>query len=119
MIKHVELSSEEFPIMWYLSSAPATDDPRNHCVRLLDVILLPACETHVLVVMPLLYEHSILPFRRVGELVEISVQLIEVCFVSLTRNVTLTPKLSASNSCTTITSLTGTQLKVLIDVIRI
>ncbi|TEB30978.1 hypothetical protein FA13DRAFT_318648 [Coprinellus micaceus] len=77
MLKHVELSSEELSIMTYVNTPAALEDSRNHCVRLMDVILLPACETHALVVTPLLYEHSALPFRYVGELVEISIQIIE------------------------------------------
>ena len=66
--------------MTYVNTPGALEDSRNHCVRLLDVILLPACETHVLVVTPLLYEHSVLPFRYVGELVEFSIQVIEVFY---------------------------------------
>ncbi|KAF5319772.1 hypothetical protein D9611_012865 [Ephemerocybe angulata] len=77
MLKMVNLSSEELLISSYVSSPPRPDDPRNHCVRLLDVILIPACETHAIMVMPLLYEHSVLPFRRAGELIELANQLTE------------------------------------------
>lgn len=77
MLKRISTSSEELSIASFVSSYPQTEDQRNHCVPLLDVILIPACETHVLIVMPLLYEHNELLFRHAGELLEMSVQLTE------------------------------------------
>ena len=85
--------------MTYISSPEALADARNRCVRLVDAIPLPACETHALVVTPLLYEHSTLPFRHIGELVEISIQLIEV-FLSVCAFTQSLILLSASSSCT-------------------
>ncbi|KAJ3541854.1 hypothetical protein NMY22_g3730 [Coprinellus aureogranulatus] len=78
MLKQVSFEREEFDIALYNSSPPRSDDPRNCCVPILDVILLPACETHAIIVMPLLYEHVHLPFRRVGELLEMGRQLSKV-----------------------------------------
>ncbi|TEB20299.1 hypothetical protein FA13DRAFT_1801077 [Coprinellus micaceus] len=75
MLKRVALESDELNIGLYVSSKPLSDDPRNCCVPILDVVLIPACETHALIVMPLLYEHVHLPFRRVGELLEMGQQL--------------------------------------------
>ena len=78
MLKRVDLETEELDIGLYVSSNPPSDDHRNCCVPILDVILIPACETHAIVVMPLLYEHVRLPFRRIGELLEMGVQLSKV-----------------------------------------
>ncbi|KAF5319785.1 hypothetical protein D9611_012884 [Ephemerocybe angulata] len=77
VLKHIPTASEELSISIFVSSPPQTKDLRNHCVPLLDVILIPACETHVLIVMPLLYENNKLPFRHAGELLEIAIQLTE------------------------------------------
>ncbi|KAJ3520093.1 hypothetical protein NMY22_g12902 [Coprinellus aureogranulatus] len=77
MLKRVSLATEELEIGLYISSQPCSSDPRNHCIPLLDVIMIPACETHAIIVMPLLYEHIHLPFRRVGELLELGLQLSE------------------------------------------
>ncbi|KAF6752094.1 hypothetical protein DFP72DRAFT_906092 [Ephemerocybe angulata] len=78
MLKHIPISTEELFISSFVSSYPQTEDPRNHCVPLLDVILMPACETHVVIVMSRLYEHNELPFRHAGELLELAIQLTEV-----------------------------------------
>ena len=78
MLKRVDLETEELDIGLYTSAKPRLDDPRNCCVPILDVIPIPACETHAIIVMPLLYEHVRLPFRHVGELVEMGVQLSKV-----------------------------------------
>ncbi|KAJ3520090.1 hypothetical protein NMY22_g12901 [Coprinellus aureogranulatus] len=75
MLKRVSLDRQELEIVLYTFSSPRSDDIRNCCVPILDVILLPACETHAIIVMPLLYEHVHLPFRRVGELLEMGSQL--------------------------------------------
>lgn len=78
MLKRVALAFEELPLSLYVLSEPRTCDPRNHCVQVLDVILIPACETHAIIVTPLLYAHAHLLFRRVGEFVEIAEQLVDV-----------------------------------------
>lgn len=78
MLKRVKLDTEELEIGLYTSSGSRLKDPRNYCVPILDVILIPACETHAIIVMPLLYEHVHLPFRRVGELLEMGMQLSKV-----------------------------------------
>ena len=78
MLKRVALDAEELDIALYISSKPRSEDPRNCCVPILDVILIPACETHALIVTPLLYEHVRLPFRHSGELLEMAVQLSKV-----------------------------------------
>ena len=83
MLKRVSLEAEELDIALYISSKPRSEDPRNCCVPILDVILIPACETHAIVVMPLLYEHVRLPFRRIGEILEMGVQLSKVCCVRI------------------------------------
>ncbi|TEB08738.1 hypothetical protein FA13DRAFT_1145981 [Coprinellus micaceus] len=75
ILKRIDLETEELDIGLFTSSKPVSDDPRNCCVPILDVILIPACETHAVIVMPLLYEHVRLPFRHVGELLEMGVQL--------------------------------------------
>jgi hypothetical protein len=61
-----------------LSSPALRDDPRNHTVPLLDVIPLPADDDWALLVMPVLLEFQILPFRRLGEFCEAAFQYIEV-----------------------------------------
>jgi hypothetical protein len=107
MLKRVDLEVEELDISLYVSSKPRSDDPRNCCVPILDVILIPACETHALIVMPLLYEHVHLPFRRVGELLEMGQQLSKVCISSSLIFLKTDGPSSASSSCMKTESLIG------------
>lgn len=113
MLKRVPLASEELPISLYVSSEPLTCDPRNRCVQVLDVILIPACETHIIIAMPLLYAHAHLLFRRVGEFVEIAEQLVDVSmklqssFLLYTLRLLMQLACSASTSYTTTISFIG------------
>ncbi|KAF4613485.1 hypothetical protein D9613_008013 [Agrocybe pediades] len=76
VLKLVETNTQELPISLYLSS-PDRRDPRNRSVPVLDVILIPGNDEQVLMVMPCLLAMYKIPFRRVGELCEAAVQILE------------------------------------------
>ncbi|KAF9040815.1 hypothetical protein BJ165DRAFT_324831 [Panaeolus papilionaceus] len=77
MIKKVKTEKMELPIMMYLATPALRNDPRNHSVPLLDAIPVPGDDSIVLAVMPLLMDLNKLPFRRVGEVVEVFERLFE------------------------------------------
>lgn len=106
MLKRVHLWSQELNLSLYLSTKPRTDDPRNRCVPILDVIVPPANEDFAIMVMPLLFSHSILPFRRVGELFEMSVQLAEVRLSCSSRGILCTDSRRAHSAWTFFTTIT-------------
>ena len=62
-----------------LTSEPLKDDPKNHCVPILDVIDDPADDSKSYLVMPLLRPADHPPFDRVKEIVDFVDQLLEVC----------------------------------------
>ncbi|KIM39283.1 hypothetical protein M413DRAFT_447226 [Hebeloma cylindrosporum] len=76
VIKKVDLSTNELPLGVKLSSAELRSDPRNHAVPILDVVLIPGNDEVALLVMPFLMDFHDLPFRRVGEVVEMVEQLL-------------------------------------------
>ena len=79
IIKRVSLMTDELPLLlMHLSSPSMREDPRNIRVPVLDVILIPACESHALIVMPMFWEHVALPFRCVGEVLEMFLVLSKV-----------------------------------------
>jgi len=54
VLKKVKTSSQEISIGMYFSSALLRNDPRNHCIPILDVIPLPGTDEEALIVMPYL-----------------------------------------------------------------
>ncbi|KAH9033889.1 kinase-like domain-containing protein [Lactarius pseudohatsudake] len=65
----------ELRINKLFSTEPLASDPRNHCVRLLDVIQLPGDPP--ILVHPMLRRHYDPPFRTIGEFVTFFAQICE------------------------------------------
>ena len=78
VFKRVSTSDDEIPIALFLSSDEMRKDPRNCAVPILDVILIPGDDEHALLVMPHLLHFEELPFRRLGEVCEMALRLLEV-----------------------------------------
>lgn len=78
VLKKVHTWTDELPVASYLSSEEMRNDPRNHSMPLLDVILVPSDDEHALIVMPLLHEFHDPPFARRGEVVEALRQILQV-----------------------------------------
>lgn len=90
-IKLVKTSSDEIPIIRYLSSGPRISDRRNRTVPIVEIIPLPETDLHALIVMPILLGFHLLPFRRVGEFTEALHQYLQVWTVlSAIQTMTLT-----------------------------
>jgi hypothetical protein len=60
------------------SSEPLVSDPKNHCVRFIEVLHVPGDENIDLIVMPLLFPWNIPQFQTIGEAVEFLTQIFEV-----------------------------------------
>ncbi len=69
----------EVDIGRYLTSSPLSDDPRNHCCPILDVLQDPRDPDIQLVVMPFLRQYNDPKFSTVGEAVEFFRQALDVC----------------------------------------
>ena len=78
IIKEVGRDDEEIRIARMLSSEPLKDDPRNHCVPILQVIDDPDDDSKSYLVMPLLRAADHPPFDQVKEIVDFVDQLLEV-----------------------------------------
>ncbi len=80
MIKRISKSIYPFEsdIGLYLSSPPLSSDPRNRCIRILEVLEDPYEKDGQLVVMPLLRRHYDPKLVTVGEAVELFRQTFEV-----------------------------------------
>ncbi|KAG6873547.1 hypothetical protein C0995_014417 [Termitomyces sp. Mi166 len=79
-LKKIDLWSdytEEIEIGKLLSSPELSQDPRNHCVPILDVLYPPGDAGLAFVVMPLLYNTQLAPFETIGEVVEYIRQIFE------------------------------------------
>ncbi|KAI8984969.1 kinase-like domain-containing protein [Trametes punicea] len=77
LMKRVRSDSDELAIATYLSSDPLRDDPRNHCVPILDVLRDPEDEEISFLVMPFLRQVDNPPFETVGTLLDCCEQLLE------------------------------------------
>ena len=73
---------EEIAVGQFLSSPPLSDDPRNHCCPVLDVLQDPLDPTARIIVMPLLRAFDDPKFITVGEAVECFRQAFEVRSIS-------------------------------------
>ncbi|KAI0722006.1 hypothetical protein C8T65DRAFT_629974 [Cerioporus squamosus] len=77
MIKKVVRDSEEVRITTYLSSEALREDPRNHCVPVLDVLNDPEDPTVSFMVMPFLRRIDDVDFDTVGSIFDCVGQLLE------------------------------------------
>jgi len=75
----VERGDEESRIARMLSSEPLKDDPKNHCVPVLDVFDDPADDSKSFLVMPLPRAADHPSFDHVKEVVDFVDQLLDVC----------------------------------------
>ena len=80
MLKVVETSKHpyEADIGTFLSSAPLSADPRNHCIPIYEVLQIPDNENKVILVMPLMRVYGNPRFDTIGEAVEFFRQIFEV-----------------------------------------
>ena len=97
----------ELEINKLFSTEPLASDPRNHCVRLLDVIEFP--DDPPILVHPLLRPFSDPPFQTYGEFVTFFSHICEVSPISprVKSCICRTDYHRVSNSCTGIMSPTG------------
>ena len=97
----------ELEISKLFSTEPLASDPRNHCVRLLDVIELP--DDPPIIVHPLLRPFADPPLQTYGEFVTFFSHTCEVSFVDPRVRLCSCPTdyPRVFNSCTRTTSLTG------------
>ena len=102
-----EEGPHELEISKLFSTEPLASDPRNHCVRLLDVIELP--NDPPIIVHPLLRPFADPPIQTYGEFVTFFSHICEVSFVSprVKSCSCSTDYHRVSNTCTRTTSLTG------------
>lgn len=79
-LKSVKKSSyaQEVEIATLFGEEPLKSDPRNHCVRILDVLQDPNDEGTSIIVMPFLKRYFEPRFDTVGEAVEFFHQTLEV-----------------------------------------
>ncbi|KAG5351722.1 hypothetical protein E4T56_gene3547 [Termitomyces sp. T112] len=79
-LKKINLRSnytEEIEIGKLFSSLELRQDPRNHCVPILDVLYPPGETGLAFIVMPLLYTTQLAPFETLGEVIEYIRQILE------------------------------------------
>lgn len=70
----------EVQIGQYFMQDGIRDDPRNHCVPFLDVLLVPECKNNVaIIVMPYLRKFNNPSFETVGEIIGFLHCIFEVC----------------------------------------
>lgn len=77
-LKHINKSSPEVEIGQYLSSDALRDDPRNHCLPVLDVLEDPKDPEHVILVIPWLRRIDSPEPASVRECVDFVNQTLEV-----------------------------------------
>lgn len=85
IIKKIKTGSNELRIGLYLSSPELKEDPRNHCVPILDHFQDEGDETVSFLVMPLLRKFDDPKFGSVNELLDFGDQLFEVSFLFLSQ----------------------------------
>ena len=77
-IKRVGRGDEESRIAQMLSTEELREDPRNHCVPIIEVIDDPQDDSISYMVMPLLRNADSPPFQCVKEIVDFVDQVLEV-----------------------------------------
>ena len=78
LLKKVETGGSEIRLALYLSSPELREDPRNHCVPILDHFQDDADESITYIVMPLLRGFDNPKFGSVNELLDFGDQIFEV-----------------------------------------
>ncbi|KAG6852941.1 hypothetical protein H0H87_009032 [Tephrocybe sp. NHM501043] len=78
-LKRVDLirATQEIEIVKLLSSPEFAEDPKNHCVPILDIIEVDGSNS-AFIVMPLLFFTGFAPFETIGEVLEYCRQIFEV-----------------------------------------
>ncbi|KAI0077838.1 hypothetical protein K474DRAFT_1707019 [Panus rudis PR-1116 ss-1] len=76
-LKVVDRATQEAQIGQYLSRLEVRDDPRNHCVPILDVLPDPLDLSHQLIVMPYLRPFNDPEFMTIGEVADFARQTLE------------------------------------------
>ena len=74
----VSVHPNEIPIAQYLTSPPLSDDPRNHCCPVLEVLDDPLNPDTRIIVMPHLRKFNDPRFQTVGEAIDFCRQSFEV-----------------------------------------
>jgi len=79
-LKHIKTTEHkhEVDIMRFFSQEPIASDPRNHCVRMFDILEVPDEPNNVILVMPFLRPFDNPEFITVGECVSFFAQVFEV-----------------------------------------
>jgi hypothetical protein len=86
----------EASIAFLFTDGGAVEEPRNHCVPILDTFI---DEDIVYIVMPLLRPFNDPPFLAVAEVIDFIDQLVEVFACSFQTEIILTFSARASNIC--------------------
>ncbi len=81
LLKRVAADSKEVKIASYFSSQEIREDPRNHCIPVLDVIPDKDDSSKSYLVMPFLRYADRPPFESIQSMLDCGEQLIEVRFV--------------------------------------
>ncbi|KAJ7092012.1 hypothetical protein B0H15DRAFT_883449 [Mycena belliarum] len=68
----------ELAIITKFSTEPLASDPRNHCVRLIEILDVPDVEDMRLMAIPLLFDWEFPPFTTIGEAVDFLAQIFTV-----------------------------------------
>ncbi|CAE7112738.1 unnamed protein product [Rhizoctonia solani] len=71
------VTPSELPVLQYLSSHKLISNPRNHCTFALDSFPIPGREGWVFVIMETYHSIHATPFTTIGEVLELSQQLLE------------------------------------------
>ncbi|KAF8191461.1 kinase-like domain-containing protein [Mycena galopus ATCC 62051] len=74
---HVSGAFREAQLFQKFSSEPLASDPKNHCIRLIEILQVPDDPSTDLIVMPLLWSWDGFPFLTIGEAVEFLFQIFE------------------------------------------
>ncbi|KAI0790925.1 hypothetical protein C8Q75DRAFT_80049 [Abortiporus biennis] len=79
LLKHISYKQHphEMAVSSFFTARERNTDPRNHCVRLLDLLDVPYIPDEHILVFPLSREASDPPFETIGEFVEFVRQIIE------------------------------------------
>ncbi|KAJ6538850.1 kinase-like domain-containing protein [Mycena vulgaris] len=67
----------EIQIIQKFSAEPLVSDPKNHCVRLVEILDVPDIDTMKLMVIPLLFNWTYPRFTTIGEVVDFLAQIFE------------------------------------------
>ena|ERR1700729_2185120 len=90
-LKFIHPSEDPYKIdISSLSSEGLASDPRNHCIPIYEVLIVPDVKVSAMLVMPLLRTYNDPPFQTFGEAVDFMRQLIEA------RNINVRLSLSPS-----------------------